>query len=62
LSVADEEKKLIRRRKKRKERKRYFTSINIIVKILDQFLDFCCSCRCRAISKVIDNKSLATRK
>jgi hypothetical protein len=53
---------MIRKRRKRKKKKRrYFTAINIIFNILDKFY-FCCSCRFRAISKVIDNKSSATKK
>jgi len=65
LCVAGRRKNLREREEKKEEGRNEegtFTAINIIFNILDQFLHFCCSCRCRAISKVIDNKSSATKK
>ena len=45
-----------------KETKVLRATINIILNILDQFIHFCCSCRRRTISKVIDKKILSNKK
>jgi hypothetical protein len=53
--IREREKKRGRRRKE--EETKVLRAINIIFNFLDQFIHFCCSCRRREISKVIDKKS-----
>ena len=48
--------------KGREKETKVLRAINIILNILDQFIHFCCSCRRRTISKVIDKKILSNKK